>query len=230
MSFSHELYMSYKRKILPNKFAEKNELSQDMAGIGFLITANESKNPNIEDTLIAISLEGLKGDYRSLALLVNWLELHQDAINADRLIKMINLLRKNERFLCFWSACAKNILVHSRFKKLTKFYKKKRMDLLSVGTEFQLSRFGEDPRFQKSYMRVPANVLRNRPRDILSPARLAKLHAAYRYRIIIGPSYRADQWALLEQSKVSTATELAQLSYSSFGCAWQAKQDFEIIR
>lgn len=221
--------MSYTRKILPSKFAEKDKLSQDMAGIGFLITAIESKNPNIEDTLIATSLEGLKGDYRSLSLLINWLEIHQDVINADRLIKMIYFLRKNERFLCFWSACAKNILVHSRFKKLKKIYKGTRIDLLNVGTEFQLSRFGEDPRFQKSCIRIPANVLRNRPRDILPPARLAKLHTAYRYRVIIGPSYRADQWALLEQSKARTATELAQLSYSSFGCAWQAKQDFELI-
>lgn len=226
MSFS----MGYKREILPIKFAEKDELSKDMAGIGFIITAHESKDPNIEDTLIAVSLEGLNGDFRSLSLLVNWLEIHRDMINADRLIKMIYSLKKNQRVLCFWSACAKNILLDPRFKKLKKLYKGKRIDLLKVGTEFQLSRFGEDLRFEKSCLRVPSNVLRNRPRDILSPARLAKLHSSYRYRIIIGPSYRADHWALLERTRVYTPTELARLSYSSFGAAWGAKQDFERLQ
>jgi len=82
------LAMSYKREILPKKFAEKDELSQDMVGVDFLITANGSKNPNIEDTLIGVSLEGLSGDYKALSLLVNWLEIRQDATSADRLAFM----------------------------------------------------------------------------------------------------------------------------------------------
>ncbi|MBC7419115.1 MAG: hypothetical protein H7328_00155 [Bdellovibrio sp.] len=221
--------MSFKREILPQHFAEKEQLSKDMASIGFLVTALPSNNPNIENTIIAVSIEGLNGDLRSLSLLVNWLEIHRGAINADRLIKMIWQLRKNERLICFWTACAKNILVDSRFKKLKKFYKSKRLDLLNIGTEFQLGRFGEDLRFEKSCLRVPANTLRNRPRDILSSSRLVKLHTTYRYRIMIGPSYRADQWALLEYSKNYTSSELARLSFSSFGSAWQAKQDFEVL-
>jgi hypothetical protein len=220
--------MSFKREILPRKFSSLDDLSKDMAGLGFLITSEPSENPNIEDTILAVSIEGLKGEHRSLSLLVNWLEVHSGALNANRLIRMVTLL-EDERLVCFWSALSKHILADFRFTKLKKLYKGKRLDLLKTGMNFQLGRFGEDPRFAKSCFRVPANVLRNRPRDILPPARLARLHSVYRYRIMIGPSYRADQWALLEQSKEHSSSELARLSYSSFGSAWQTKQDFDTL-
>ena len=222
--------MSFKRELLPEKFATKDELSKDMAAIGFLITAEPSENPNIENTLIAVSIEGLGTDLRSLSLLVNWLEIHGGAINADRLTKIVQTLKKDKRLLCFWSATAKHILADSRFNKLKKLYKGPRLDLLKVGTEFQLGRHGEDARFKDSCIRVPGHVLRNRPRDILVPARLAKINPTYRYRIVIGPTYRADQWALLEHSEKITPSELAKLSYSSFGSAWQARRDFEVLK
>jgi hypothetical protein len=41
-------------------------------------------------------------------------------------------------------------------------------------------------------------VLRDRPADILDPQALAKRHDTYRYRVLMGPTYRADMWALLE--------------------------------
>ncbi len=222
--------MSFSRKILPKQFAIGDALSKDMAGLGFIITAEMSVNPNIENTLIAVSIEGLRGDYRSLSLLVNWLEIHQGSINADRLIRMILQLRKDKLLLSFWSACAKNVMSDSRFRRLLKFNSRASIDLLNVGTDFQISRFGEDPRFEKTCLRIPANLLRNRPRDILPPERLAAVHSVYRYRIMIGPSYRADQWAILDKLPETTSSELARKSFSSFGAAWQAKQDFEILR
>jgi len=60
-----------------------------------------------------------------------------------------------------------------------------------VMSEFQIKRHGVDPRFKGSVLRVPANVLRERLADVLSPADLAKRHRAYHYRVMIGPSYRA---------------------------------------
>ncbi len=221
--------MSFKRENLPSQFATKDELSKDMAAIGFLITAEGSENPNIENTLIAASIEGLQGDLRTLSLLVNWLEIHHAAINADRLTKMIRSLQKDKILVCFWSATAKNILTDPRFMKLRRLYKGKQLDLLDVGMDFQVGRHGEDPRFKGSCLRAPGNVLRNRPRDILEPSRLAKINSNYRYRIIIGPSYKADQWALLEKFSELTPSKLAKLSYSSFGSAWATKKNFETL-
>lgn len=222
--------MAFKRVILPNDFASKHDLSKDMAGLGFLITAEGATNPNIENTLIAVAIEGLNGDYRSLSLLVSWLSIHHQAINADRLFKMLSKLKTNKKLLCFWSAAAKHVLKDSRFKKMQRLYSGSRLEIANRdATDFQITRVGEDPRFEKTKLRVPANLLRNRPQDIMEPAALAKTHLAYRYRIVIGPTYRADQWALLEKTKEISPSELARQSYSSFGSAWQAKQDFELL-
>jgi hypothetical protein len=67
-----------------------------------------------------------------------------------------------------------------------------RCDLLRVGTDFQVRRRGEDPRFEATVLRVPGGTLRQRPADVRSPAALAQTHHAYRWRVIIGPSYGAD--------------------------------------
>jgi hypothetical protein len=96
---------------------------------------------------------------------------------------------------------------------------------LPVGTDFQIERRGEDPCFQDSTLRVPAGVLRDRQQDVLSPRELAKRHAAYRQRVIMGPTYRADMWTLLEDEPTSSPAELARRSYGSFATAWQVKRE-----
>lgn len=105
-----------------------------------------------------------------------------------------------------------------------------RVELLRDGNAFQVRRHGEDPRFASSPLRVPANVLRERTADVIGPAELAKRHRAYRWRVLIGPSYRADMWATLEAQPDITASELARRTYGSFSTAWQVKYDRELLR
>jgi hypothetical protein len=102
-------------------------------------------------------------------------------------------------------------------------------NVLSTGTDFQIKRHGEDPRFAGSRLRVPANVLRDRPDDVLSPAELAKRHTGYRFRVIIGPSYRADMCSQLELDPSLSPAELARKTYGSFATAWHARRDFELV-
>ena len=79
-------------------------------------------------------------------------------------------------------------------------------------------------------MRVPARTLRNRPGDILSPAELARRHGAYRWRVLIGPSYRADMFAALEREAGISAAELARRrTYGSYATAVQVKRDWELL-
>ncbi len=85
---------------------------------------------------------------------------------------------------------------------------------------------GEDQRFAGSRLRVPANVLRDRPADVLTPAELASRHRAYRWRLVIGPTYRADMWAALEREPTLSAAEVARRTYGSFATAWQVRRDF----
>ncbi len=98
-----------------------------------------------------------------------------------------------------------------------------------MGTAFQIKRRGEDKRFEGNLLRVPAGVLRDRLDDVLSPAQLAKKHAAYRHRILLGPSYHADMWALLNAEPELSASEVGRRSYGSFATAWQVKRDFDLL-
>lgn len=222
--------MGYNRAIVPQSYSSKEVLTSDMVGIGMLFADHGSKNPNIENTLLAASVEGVEGqDYRTLSLLVDWLEIHGDRTNADRLIHLV-LNQKSERTRCFWSAVAHWLKKDRRLKKLQSAYSGPRLDLLSAGTAFLIKRDGEDPRFAGSPLRVPAKTIRHRPKDILSPHELAKRHAVYRARLTIGPTYRADMWASVEnEPKISTA-ELARRSYGSFATAWQVKKDWNTLK
>jgi hypothetical protein len=77
-----------------------------------------------------------------------------------------------------------------------------------------------------SRLRAPANVLRDRPDDVLTPNELAARHSGYRWRLVIGPTYRADMWAALEQNPLLPAASLARTAYGSFATAWQTRRDF----
>lgn len=53
-------------------------------------------------------------------------------------------------------------------------------------------------------------ALRDRQQNVLSPQELAKKHAVYRQRIIMGPTYRVDMWALLEVEPALTPAEVVR--------------------
>jgi hypothetical protein len=168
-------------------------------------------------------------DLRILALLVSWFGMHHPWVNADRLTKLV-ATRGSERVRALWAALAHWQAKDRRYARLAGRHRGPRLDLLATGTEFQIRRHGEDARFACSGLRVPANLLRDRPGDIASPEVLARRHRAYRWRITIGPSYRADCWAALEADPGLPAAVLARRAYASFATAWQVKRDFAIVR
>jgi hypothetical protein len=45
---------------------------------------------------------------------------------------------------------------------------------------------------------------------------------------MMGASYRADCWALLESEPSLSAAELARRTYAAFATAWHVKRDFSI--
>lgn len=222
--------MAYKRLLQPVEFSKEEKLTADMAAIGMRFAARPSaKEPNIEDTLIAASLEGvIHEDYRVLSLLVDWFGIHVERVNVDRLVKIVSLL-KEERVKAFWAALAKWQQRDWRLRKLQKVYRRPRIDLMGEGTEFQIKRHGEDERFMGTVLRVPAKLLRHRPEDILTPQELAKRHRAYYFRVMIGPSYRADMWALIDRHPELIPAEIARQTYGSFPTAWATKRDWMIL-
>jgi len=149
-------------------------------------------------------------------------------VNVDRLTHLVSE-QSSERVRALWSALARWQEKDRRFIRLAKLYTGPQQDLLHLGTEFQIKRHGVDQRFKGSVLRVPANVLRDRPADVLAPADLAKRHRAYHYRVMIGPSYRADMWAALERNSGLSTAELARKTYGSFATARRVKREFAVL-
>jgi hypothetical protein len=222
--------MAFKRRITPHTQLEGEALTAAMASIGINFAAPSATEANIEDTLHFAAMEGLeKHDLRVLAALATWFEMHHPIVNADRLIRVI----QNDASVtvrAWWSALALWMRADRRFARLAALYKGPRLDLLPTGTDFHVSRHGEDARFAKSLLRVPSNILRNRSADVVSVAALVKRHRVYRSRVVMGPSYRADLWAALQDNPALTASELARLTYASFASAWEVKRDFALVK
>jgi hypothetical protein len=220
--------MSFSRAIAPVASPEPDALTSAMVGIGMNFSAPAARDPNIEDTLLFASVEGMeKGDLRVLAL-VTWFGVHAPWVNADRLTRIVSDT-KAPRVRAFWSAVAHWRSKDRRFARLAKVYVGPRVDLLATGTDFQVKRHGEDERFAGTVLRVPSNVLRDRSTDVLAPAELAKRHNAYRLRIMMGPTYRADMWAKLEDDPRLSSAELARRTHGSFSTAWHVRRDFGLL-
>jgi hypothetical protein len=221
--------MPLDRATLPIAPAGPDALTSAMVGIGMNFAAPAAAEPNIEDTLLFASVEGMSGsDLRVLAVLVSWFGIHAPCVNADRLTKLV-AAQKSGRVRAFWSALARWQAKDRRFNRLAKLHKGPRVDLLTTGNAFQVKRHGEDPRFAGGPLRAPANVLRDRDADVLEPAKLARRHGAYRRRVMMGPSYRADMWAALERDVSLSAAALARRTYGSFATAWHVRRDFGLI-
>lgn len=222
--------MSFKRVLIPSKLLTGDKLTPDLVGIGFRQAANlPTEEPNLEDTLLAASIEGMQyEDLRVLALLVDWLSIHLGRVNVDRLTKLVGA-QKNKSVKAFWAAIADWQSQDPRMKKLRRVFSGKRCSLLGERGDFLLQRDGEDERFVGSVLLVPGKVLRHRPQDILSPAELAKRHSAYGWRVLIGPSYRADMWALMEREPKLSPSELARRTYGSFPTAWGVQRDWALL-
>lgn len=221
--------MSFSRIFYPAKYATKEQLTADMVSIGLQFGGKATLPANIEDTIVAASLEGTRGDYRVLAMLTEWLGYHIFNVNADRLVQLV-LNLKDERAKRYWCAIAQWKVADTRFKKLAGLYKT-RFDLFPA-TKLQIERKGgEDERFEGTIMRVAKGSLRIRPSDILKPEALKEIHPTYRTRLVIGPTYRADMWAVLEtEGSELAASEVARRAYGSFTTAHRVKRDWSILK
>ncbi|MEZ4269744.1 MAG: hypothetical protein R3F39_25575 [Myxococcota bacterium] len=222
--------MAFSRVRAIGERPEDAALTRHMAGVGMNFAAEPDRDARIEETLVHASALGMEEqDLRVLAVLTTWLGVHRAHINADRLIRCV-ADHPSERVHAYWAAIATWFRKDRRFARLPKLYEGPVIDLLPVGTDFQLARRGEDARFAGSALRVPAGTLRDREADVLPPEALARQHAGYRNRVRMGPTWRADVWTVLEDDPTITAAEAARRAGCSFAAAWQVVQDFGVLR
>lgn len=221
--------MGFSRALVPVKIPDEEALTSAMVGVGMGFASVAAPAPNIEDTIFFASVEAMDGsDLRALAMLVTWFGVHHEWVNADRLTKLV-AARGSERVRALWAALAGWQARDRRYARLVGAYRGPRIEPLAAGAEFQLRRHGEDPRFDGSSLRVPANLLRERSDDVMSPGELARRHRTYHHRVMMGASYRADCWGALEAEPALSAAELARRTYASFATAWHVKRDFAIV-
>jgi hypothetical protein len=220
--------MGFSRAVAPVSPPEADTLTEDMAGIGMNLGGRANHRANIENTLFFASEEGMdRADHRVLSVLVTWLGVHGARVNVDRLAKLVKA-SGSKRVRAFWAAVGRWLAKDRRYARLTRLHAGKSIDLLDVGTEFQIRRHGEDRRFEGTALRVPGIVLRDRPADVMTPGQLARNHRAYSWRIVIGPTFRADMWAAMEGTPGLKAAEVARKTDGSFATAWQVKRDWEV--
>ena len=222
--------MAFSRTAALGKRPEATALTRNMVGIGMNFAAKPNPSAPVEETLVHASDLGMEEhDLRVLSVLTTWLSVHHEYINADRLVRCVSNHRSH-RVCAFWAAIAHWFSKDRRFARLDKLHVKPRVDLLPVGTSFQIERRGEDERFADSVLRVPAGTLRDRVTDVLSPEVLVCRHSGYRNRVLMGPTWRADVWTVLEGEPAISVAEVARRAGCSFATAWQVVQDFRLLR
>jgi hypothetical protein len=218
--------VGFRRQIQPSEPLLGATLGRAMAGIGMAVVSDADYAANIEDTLLAMSVEGMERDHlRELSLLTMWWSMHGPFVNADRLLVLVKQ-ETSPRVRAYWASLALMRRTDPRFARFrTLVPEGESHSLLRVGNDFQLARRGEDQRFVGAPLRVPQGTLRERAADVLPPQELAKRHRAYRARVLMGPSYRADMWAALELEPTLGVAELARRTYGSIATASRVKRD-----
>lgn len=217
-------------------------LDDDLRAIGFNINCKKkSTDPNIEASIVSASIETVNNkDNRIGGLLVDWITVHYIRINVDRLTKFVFSLSDSKyKFVkIFWCANAQRLFVKDqRFKRLSELYQGRRINFadrfLKNGkqntTKILIEIKGEDERFKRTCIRVSKGYFSERPKQIFPVSIIVKNHLPYRYRVMMGPSYRADLWALLDSNPSISAYALGKKAHCSYRAAYIAKKDYELL-
>jgi len=221
--------MGFRRPAAATVRPSPEELTARMVGIGMSFAADPRVHADIESTLVHAAELGMdEGDLRVLSVLTTWLGVHHPHVNADRLVRLA-AAHPSVRVRAYWSAIAAWLAKDRRFARLARTYRGAPLDLLPVGTTFQLARRGADERFAGSKLRVPQGTLRDRAADVASPEALLRRHAGYRNRVVMGPTWRADVWTVLEAAPDLAIAEVARRASCSFATAWQVARDFQLL-
>jgi len=193
-----------------------------------------SRQPaDIELTLTSAVEQALPRDYRLLAVLVTWLEIHRARLNVPRLGRVAKGNAAGRPLVsAFWAAIGNWLGPQdTRWLAMKRLYVGKTLDLDDAEiTAMQLQRAGEDPRFAGTPLRVHAKLLRSRTADVDTSEQLAARHPLYRKRLELGANYRADVWYALERNQQATPPQIARRVGCSYETARSVAEDFRLLQ
>jgi len=223
--------MGFSRVFRAKDYLCGDDLTRSLVGLGFLLSSDSVKNVNIEHCLISLVKESFSDDsaydLRLLALLVNWLEIHISQVNANRFVKLVKHL--NNPAASKFLAGVFEYLDDIRFKKFVIGNSPNRRTQFLKKSTFLVEKNGEDARFKNTRLIVHSKAISDRPDLILSRELLAEKHLYYRYRVLLGPTYRADIIANLSIDGSLSAAELARYHFTNYQTSHKAKKDFQIF-
>ena len=190
-------------------------LTSHRVSIGIDSGGEPEVEADVESTLIFAAASGMEhGSLRRLSVLTTWLGVHHAHVNAGRLIRLVRE-QPAERTCTYWAGIAHWLRKNRCSARVEGLYKGPPRALLEVGTDFQIERRGGHQRFVGSKLRVPSGTLRDRASYVLAPEALVKRHTGYGNRMLVGPSFRAEAWTVLEKSP---------------GCRWPTSHDEPLAR
>lgn len=221
--------MVFSRETVHPDLPDADVLTRNMIGIGMNFAGEPNPTAQIEETLLHASILGMdESDLRVLSVLTTWIGVHYQRINAARLLRTLASSR-SPRVHAYWASIALWLEKDRRFSRMRKLHENPPVDLLTVGTGFQIQRRGEDKRFVGSQIRVPEGTLRNRLSDVVPAENLVHIHPGYRNRVVMGPTWRADVWTVLEENPNLNVSQIARRAGCSFATAWQVFQDHRLV-
>ena len=217
--------MAHIRELIPIN----TDSSRMLASIGCNINALPLVNADIEYTLYRASQESLENlDFRTLSLIVHWIDIHGSIVNIPRLKRFLRTSNTETQQL--WGAIAQWKQEQKKWASLIRLnHPNQRWDLLPAGTDFQISRKGEDPRFIDTKLRIPNGLLPIREGDVLSLKYLIQHHPTVANRVRFGVCLRADLWTHLEIEPNLSVAQLAKRVGCAFASAWEVKRDFDLL-
>ena len=200
-------------------------------------------DPDIEATLLSASVEAVNNkNNRMGGLLVDWITIHHSKINMDKLTKYVfSLSEKTHKLVkIFWCANAQRLLAKDqRFKRLAASYTGQRVHFADSVFKFpgqkKLTKMfiktrGEDKRFKGTCIRLFKGYFVERVGQIHPESLMVKTHLPYRYRVMMGPSYRADLWAILTRQPNLSAYALGKKVHCSYRTAYIVKKSHTLLK
>ena len=222
--------MAFSRSALADLLPLAVDLTAQMAGIGMNFATHPRADADIEATLVHASACGMvDGDLRALSVShdVAWRAPRPRQRRSARAVRGCASFRARARVLVLRRQLAPQGSPPGPARQRLPW----RAGRCAPGrNRLQIKRRGEDERFVSSKLRVPRGTLRDREDDVLSPEALVRRHAGYRNRVLMGPTWRADVWTVLEHAPDLSVAEVARRVSCSFATAWQAAEDFRLLR
>jgi hypothetical protein len=186
-------------------------LNDRLRAIGFRITSTSesaAKEVDIERTLLEAVRE-LPKDARLASLLLSWIKVHGEFVVVEKLRKLRVQQEKQEPGSSVWLSALAAYAVREgdhRWELLVRRSKTPVYLFPKEVTESAMTRKGPVDWLRAINFIVPAESLRIREQDILSPQELIHRNPQYRNRYRYGPSWRADIASAMERGLNSPAS------------------------